>query len=204
MDRWFNATIITMGALFIGLLIWFQDATTVFLAVAFLAIAFVFNATVLARYIRHKQRRITFLAAKVQDKESLLMRKQNVEARLVDELPVGIILINREHDIEWANAKAKEIFHNSLESRNLELLHKPLKEKLKTAEANQPFVMKIYEYEYDINHVPTQNAIYLFPVTEREEIKRRHHELTDCIAVLHLDNPVRGSRRSSGEPECDG
>ncbi len=187
-DRWFNVTMLALGAVFIGLLVWFRDATTVFLAVAFLAVLLVFNATIYARYIRHKQRRIAFLSSKLQEKDTLLARKDDVEERLADELPVGIILINREHDIQWANAKAKEIFHNSLESRNLELLHKELKEKLRTVESNQPFVMKIYEYEYDIVYDIELQAIYLFHATEREEIKRRHHDLTDCIGVMHLDN----------------
>ncbi len=173
---------------FITLLIIFRSDTTLFVSIALIGIIFAFNAYFLVRYLRHKNRRIHGLTQNIRDKENLIKRKSTAESKLIDDIPVGIILINKQFDIEWANGYAKKIFENNLEFRNLDLLHKGLKEKIQSKAINGTFVEKIYEQEYDVYFDDHEDTLYLYKVTEREEIKRKHYALTSVLGVLHLDN----------------
>ncbi len=188
MDRLFNVVFGSIMAVVLTLLIIFRQNTTLFIIIALIGIIFAFNAYFLVRYLQHKNRRIITMAQTIRDKENLINRKSTAESKLIADIPVGIILINKAFDIEWANTFAKKIFQNNLESRNLELLHQELKDKIQSGQTEQPFVIKIYEQEYDIIFDAVEDTLYLYTVTEREEIKRQHHRLTNVLGVLHLDN----------------
>ncbi len=188
MDRMFNIIFAVIGAMFLILLVAFRENPVFFIVIGLVAIAFVFNMYFSVRYLAFKKQRIANLTTKLQDRDALLERKELVEEQLIHNLPVGIIIITPQFDIEWANDEAKKIFENNLESRNLDLLHKELKEKIQFSDASQLFTIKVYEHDYDIRFDEATRTIYLFRSTEREELKRLTYQNTDVIGVLHLDN----------------
>ncbi|MFW6319532.1 MAG: 50S ribosomal protein L9 [Bacillota bacterium] len=188
MDKVFNTLFIVIGFLFILLLIIFRQTQALFITIGLLAVVFVFNAYFMVRYLTHKKRRIASLTLKLKEKEDIIHNKEKVEAKLSTHIPVGILLVNDQFDIVWANSEAKKIFENLLESRNLDMINKPIKDKIQLGDAQQTFTMKIYEHKYDITYDETLKAIYFFKVTEREEIKQHYYNQTNSIGILHLDN----------------
>ena len=188
MDKWFYIVITCISVLLLALGLAFYREP--FLGYVFIVVFMFasFNVWVLFRYVRFKNKRIESTEKKLQEKDTLLQRKKVVEEKLLHDLPTGIIMINEAFDIEWANHEAKNIFENILESKNLDLIYRPLKEKIALDDTSQPFVMKIYEHFYEIVYDGLIQTVFLYRVTQREELKKKYADHTDVIAVLHLDN----------------
>ncbi len=174
--------------LWIVLLIVFMQNTNMVLVLVVFALLYTFNAVFYIMYFKTKNQTLKQYSSTLDEKEKLLERKEQIEQKLIKEIPTGIVIINELFDIVWANEKAKEIFQNNLLSRNLSLIHKPLKEFLTSNERPKQVVMKIYENHYDIIFDDRLNTLYFYQVSEREEVKRFNYEYTDVVGVIHLDN----------------
>ena len=155
---------------------------------ALAALFIVLNAYFVVRYVKHRDDTILMLRKSVHEHERVLKRKERVEEQLIVAVPTGIMLIGEQYDIQWANDAAKAIFENTLEGKNLAMIHKPLKETLSLEDTDNGITMKIYEHWYDIRYERSSRALFFYQVSEREEIKRNHYRSTTVVGVLHLDN----------------
>jgi cyclic-di-AMP phosphodiesterase len=181
----FSVIIVVLAILGIA----FSSSTVALIIILSIALIFMFNVYFVVHYLREKILKIKQLRMKLEEKNNLIHRKEHIEEQLINNIPTGILMINENYDIQWANQKAKEIFENVLESRNLDMIHKPLKEKLVIEEDSlNPFVIKIYEHLYEVIYDRLEQTVFLYQVTEREELKRKYAEHTNVIGVLHLDN----------------
>ena len=179
---------LTVFLLWIILLIVFIDQPNVLTILGIFAIAYAFNISFYILYFKNKNQTIKALSEDLNAKSVLLEAKKQVEQKLIHELPTGIIMFNDTFDIVWANSQAKEIFQNTLISKNLSLIHKPLKEFLSSDERGQQVVMKIYEHHYDIDVDDKLKTVYFYRVSEREEVKEFNYLYTDVVGLIHLDN----------------
>ncbi len=170
------------------LVVLFMNQDTIVFILGLFALAYIFNALFYLVYFTKKNLTIKQLNDALSTKEDLLVRKDSVEKTLIHELPTGIVMYNDTHDIVWANTMAKEIFQNTLLSKNLSLIHKPLKEFLSSDERPHQVVMKIYEHHYDILVDDALKTLYFYRVSEREEVKKFNYEYTDVVGIIHLDN----------------
>jgi ribosomal protein L9 len=133
--------------------------------------------------------KIKFLSKKVDELKDTLSRKDIIEKRIVNDLPIGIIIYDDHYNIKWANDYSKGIFENVLETRSIELVNLDIYEKLTSVHNSvNTFVTKIYSQEYEVELDRTERIIYLTQVTEREELHRRYENGLPVIAMINLDN----------------
>jgi ribosomal protein L9 len=170
----------------IDLLLWdYPIFVWVFSAVMFIGI----NIAIVRIIQRDQTQKIHWLNDKLKDTRDTLSRKDIVEKRIVNELPIGVIIYDKSYNIKWANGYSKDIFENVLEQRSLELVNPDIHEKLTSVhKAVDVFVTKIYTHEYEVEFDRKERIIYLRQVTEREELRRRYEAGVPVIALLHLDN----------------
>ena len=166
----------------------FRAHPSVLVILGLIALIVVLNAYFVVRYVIHRDDTILKLRKSILEHERLLKRKDRVEEQLVVAVPTGIMLIGEQYDIQWANDAAKAIFENTLEGKNLAMIHKPLKDTLALEDTDNGITMKIYEHWYDVRYERSARAVFFYQVTEREETKRNHYRSTTVIGVLHLDN----------------
>lgn len=183
-----NIIIITVVAIFtivIDFLIW--DYTTV--VWVFSALMFIALNVFIQLYIqRKKTQKIVWLTHKLEDTKDTLSRKDIVEKRVVNDLPLGIIIYDPKFNIKWANGYSKDIFENVLEQRELEMVNKDIYNHITGTYQEDVFITKIYTHEYEVQLDREERIIYLTQVTEREEIRRKYDQSVGVIAMLNLDN----------------
>ncbi len=103
-------------------------------------------------------------------------------------LPVGIILYEKDTlTVKWNNPHALSIFlTDKLENKPLNSLHKSFEHLIFSSKT-----IETIEYDskkYDCFNNKENQVLYLFDVTEREEIKKRYANQRPALGVLYLDN----------------
>ena len=124
----------------------------------------------------------------LRSKEKLLHRKRTIEERVVDDMPIGIIMLDEEYVVQFANTSATEIFSNTLDKKALKILYPPLYEVLVNQSLEQPKVFKIYEEYYEVHYHSEQNTVYFYKVSDRERLRSDYNRHTAVVGVLNLDN----------------
>ncbi|MFP4286470.1 MAG: 50S ribosomal protein L9 [Candidatus Izemoplasmataceae bacterium] len=188
MDKTFYSLVTTVLIVLLSLGMIFSAYPVILTIILIVTLLFAFNVIFWRRYVRYLNHKMKRYETVLEEKDTLIERKEHVEEIVVHSLPTGIIMINKNYDIQWANQKAKTIFENTLESKNLDMIHKPLKEKWTNQDTLTPFIMKIYEHMYEVHFDRMNHIIFLYQVTEKEELKKKWAEHIDTIGVLNLDN----------------
>lgn len=147
----------------------------------------IYNVFVNILVFRSKNEKIKWLTDKLEDTKDTLERKDKAEKRMVQDLPLGILIYDESKNIKWANGYSKDIFENTLEGRNLEVINEDINHHILTKK-EATFITKIYTHEYEVNVDFKERLIFLTQVTEREEIKRKYDASIGVIAMLNLDN----------------
>lgn len=156
----------------------------VFSAIMFLGI----NVFIQLYIQRKKTQKIIWLSHKLEDTKDTLSRKDIVEKRIVNDLPIGIIIYDQKYNIKWANGYSKDIFENVLEQRSLEMVNKDIYDHIIGRFSEDVFITKVYTHEYEVELDSQERIIYLTQVTEREDIRRKYDQSVGVIAMLNLDN----------------
>ena len=140
---------------------------------------------------RQRKIRIQQLEDKIRETASINKRKLNNEDIALNYLPVGIILYDKSFNIDYANQSAKDFCSNVLIDRPLKLINKDLFDFVEKREGK--FMVKMYDKLFDVIHYPKNQTIYLFEVTDREEIKDKYYENLNAVGILSLDNYVEAT-----------
>ncbi len=115
-----------------------------------------------------------------------------------NKLPIGIIVLDKESKIVWANQNARTIFMSPLENINIKDLASPLYDKLQSELADCEFTDdedqkirynadiygKIYYVEYLVKH----NVMYLTDITNHEHLRTLYHNRTEVLGYINIDN----------------
>lgn len=121
------------------------------------------------------------------------MKKVGEEALL--ELPIGIILLNEQQEIEWANPTASQIFEvetligSFVEEHSKQLLS------ILDKEIEHSTNININEHYYDIEYKAEERLLYLFEVTERRKVKETYLNDRTVLGILLIDNYDELSQR---------
>ncbi len=120
--------------------------------------------------------------------ETLSYRMKKVGEEALLELPIGIILINDAHGIEWANPYTSKIFDKgSLIGKSLV----DLSEELHTAtmgENSELPIITVADKSYKVYYNLEEKLIYLFDVTETLEIKTLYDADRTVLGIILVDN----------------
>jgi len=157
-----------------------------------ITIFIIFIGILLFEYItRQRKLRIEQLESKIRENATINKRKLNNEDIALNYLPVGIIIYDKAYNIDYANNAAKEYFSNILIDRPLKLINKELFDNVDKRVGK--FMVEMYDQLFDVVHYPKNQTIYLFEVTEREEVKQKYYENQNAVGILSLDNYVEAT-----------
>ena len=116
---------------------------------------------------------------------SYRVKKVGEEALL--EMPIGIMLINDDYDIEWTNPYMSAYFEeDTLVGKSLYDLADNLVQLLK--QEAETHIITLNSRKFRVVHKREEKLLYFFDVTEQAEIERKYHEDRTVIAIIFLDN----------------
>lgn len=119
--------------------------------------------------------------------ETLSYRMKKVGEEALLELPVGIVLLNDKHSIEWANPFAASIFQADTLIGN-DLYDLADFRQLVKAEENERRVMDINGQSYSVYYKPEEKLLYFFDVTEQVEMESLYYADRTALGILLVDN----------------
>jgi ribosomal protein L9 len=126
------------------------------------------------------------LEVRIREANLLSRRLRNSEDIALSYLPVGMFLYDDNQTIVWANPSAKEYFSNVLVDRKIAFVHVDLANQIQKREGR--FLLDVYGKKFEFVHYPKNNCVFMFEVTEREEIKQKLRDNLDAVGVINLDN----------------
>ncbi|QWB99802.1 50S ribosomal protein L9 [Mycoplasmatota bacterium] len=138
-----------------------------------------------------RTKRIKQLESKIRETNLINKRKLNNEDIALNYLPVGIVIYDDEYNVDFANNAAKDYFSNVLVNRPKNVLNKVLFDNVERRIGK--FSITQYDKIYDVIHYPKNKTVYLFEVTEREEVKQKYHDNQNVIGIISLDNFVEAT-----------
>ncbi|PKK99045.1 MAG: 50S ribosomal protein L9 [Tenericutes bacterium HGW-Tenericutes-2] len=103
-----------------------------------------------------------------------------------NELPIGIIALDDEFEIKWANPHAKAIFDAKIAGKNLKDVHPQLH--LSAMQNKINFTIQIKNDTYDVIYRSEYKFFYIFNVTEREQVKQKYLDQIPALGIVYLDN----------------
>ncbi len=103
-----------------------------------------------------------------------------------NELPIGIIALDEDFEIKWANPHAKTIFDSKIMGKDLKDVHPQLH--LAAMNNKIQFIIQVKNDSYDVTYRAEYKFFYLFNVTDRETVKQRYNEQIPALGIIYLDN----------------
>ncbi|MBU1141255.1 MAG: PAS domain-containing protein, partial [Firmicutes bacterium] len=103
-----------------------------------------------------------------------------------NELPIGIIALDEDFEIKWANPHAKTIFDAKITGKDLKDVHPQLH--LAAMNNKIQFIIQVKNESYDVTYRAEYKFFYLFNVTDRELVKQRYNEQIPALGIIYLDN----------------
>jgi ribosomal protein L9 len=103
-----------------------------------------------------------------------------------NELPIGIIVYDDSFSIKWGNDNAKAIFKSGFIEENIMEIDENLYNNIKNGDTKFTY---LYDSNYyDVIHEPENNLIYMFNVTERENLNIRYNNRITALGIIKIDN----------------
>ena len=103
-----------------------------------------------------------------------------------NELPIGIIAYDENHEVKWANPHARHIFDSKMNGKDLKDIHSDLHRIALAGSSKETITYK--KASYDVIHRPGYRFFYLFDATERARVKAAYDARVPVLAILNLDN----------------
>ncbi|MED4904868.1 DHH family phosphoesterase [Parageobacillus thermoglucosidasius] len=168
---------IVLSAVFAALLFYFQWILGI---VSFLLLGFVLY------YVIKSQRAL--YAELEQYISNLSYRIKKVGEEALMEMPIGIMLINDEYEVEWANQFLASCFgEQTLVGRSLYDLADSLVPLIKQEQTTEE-IIHIRERHFKVIVRREERLLYFFDVTEQVELQKQYEAERLVLAVIFLDN----------------
>lgn len=120
--------------------------------------------------------------------ETLSYRLKRVGEEALLEMPIGIILINDQFVIEWANPHlTRELEFDTLIGADLFSLSDELHSLVKQDEAPE-LTISLSDKKYKVFYKQQEKLLYFFDVTEQVEIESLYYADRTVMGVLFIDN----------------
>ncbi|PRY81438.1 DHH family phosphoesterase [Alkalibacterium olivapovliticus] len=120
---------------------------------------------------------------------NLTYRIKRGEQEALIKMPIGILLLNEEHQVDWLNpymqtqlSKVGNVLGESLEDIHSELYE------MYTSEDKQHSLVEWNEKIYQVTFQKDIYAVYLMDITEYATIKEEYEEARPVVGWLFLDN----------------
>ncbi|MFP7298433.1 DHH family phosphoesterase [Neobacillus niacini] len=118
---------------------------------------------------------------------TLSYRVKRVGEEALMEMPIGIMLINDDYFIEWANPFLSSYFdEDTLVGKSLYEIADTLIPLIKQEVDTE--IITLHERKFRVILKSEEKLLYFFDVTEQKEIEKMYHDERTVIAVIFLDN----------------
>ncbi|WP_213421932.1 DHH family phosphoesterase [Bhargavaea massiliensis] len=120
--------------------------------------------------------------------ENLSVRMKKVGEEALLEMPIGIILINDQFTIEWANPYMSQLLeHDTLIGEELFGLSEDFRSFVKEG-ADPEGVISLGNRQYKVIYKPEEKLFYLFDITEQLEIETLYYADRTVLGMILVDN----------------
>lgn len=120
--------------------------------------------------------------------ETLSYRLKKVGEEALLEMPIGIVLLNDNQLIVWANPyMTKQMPQDTLIGLNVHELSEQIPDVLSSDEIND-MTVEIGDYNFKVFYKPEEKLLYFFDVTEQVEIETLYYGDRTVIGILFIDN----------------
>jgi len=135
----------------------------------------------------NRKQKIKSLNARLTAWSSLSYHVKQIGDEAFNELPIGIFLYDNDNlTVKWSNPFANKIFGFDIENALVGQLHEALGTLIKDQVAVTTFA--VGDKRYDAISSKNNQAVYLFDVTSREDIKDKYLKRSTALGVIYLDN----------------
>lgn len=120
--------------------------------------------------------------------ETLSFRMKRVGEEALLEMPIGIMLINDQFIIEWANPyMTRELEFDTLIGADLFSLSDELHTLVKQDDAKE-LTISLADKKYKVFYKQQEKLLYFFDITEQIEMESLYYADRTVLAVLYIDN----------------
>jgi c-di-AMP phosphodiesterase-like protein len=117
----------------------------------------------------------------------MLMRVKKVSDEALNQMPIGILLYNKDYGVDWANPYLSSCFgHHSLAGWHLYDLSETLL--LLVKQETDADVITLDKRKFRVFVRREEKLIYFFDVTEQTQIEKMYEDQRTVLAVIYLDN----------------
>ncbi|MCH4825568.1 DHH family phosphoesterase [Planococcus halocryophilus] len=119
--------------------------------------------------------------------ETLSYRMKKVGEEALLEMPIGILLVNEQYDIEWANPYMTSMLeYDTLIGESLYTLSEDFHPLVKSEE--KELTIALGDRKYRVYYKADDRLFYLFDITEQVEIESLYYADRTVIGILFIDN----------------
>lgn len=164
----------------------FQDTQHVLRFAILIAALVLLFSTIYITFNYQANQKVRTLQNRLSMWTKLSYHVSQVGDEVFNELPIGILALDDEYEIKWANPHAKVIFDTRITGRSLRDVHAQLYQAAINAKTN--LTIQIKNEFYDVNYRQEYNFFYLFNVTDREKVREKYQNQIPALAIIYLDN----------------
>ncbi len=120
--------------------------------------------------------------------ETLSYRMKKVGEEALLEMPIGILLVNEEFGIEWANPyMTSALEYDTLIGESLFMLSDDFQTFVKSEEEKE-MTIALGERKYRVYYKADDRLFYLFDITEQVKIESLYYADRSVLGILFIDN----------------
>ncbi|MFJ7916025.1 MULTISPECIES: DHH family phosphoesterase [unclassified Lysinibacillus] len=120
--------------------------------------------------------------------ESISFRMKKVGEEALLEMPIGILLVNDQYEIEWSNPYMQGVLNmESLVGEGIVNISDDIYVLMKSEETNEDTIT-LRDRKYRVYYKKEENLLYFFDITEQIAIEKQYYADRTVIAILFVDN----------------
>ncbi|MGE7691026.1 DHH family phosphoesterase [Lysinibacillus sp. NPDC097214] len=120
--------------------------------------------------------------------ESISFRMKKVGEEALLEMPIGILLVNDQYEIEWSNPYMQGVLNmESLVGEGIVNISDDIYVLMKNEETNEDTIT-LRDRKYRVYYKKEENLLYFFDITEQIAIEKQYYADSTVIAILFVDN----------------
>lgn len=120
--------------------------------------------------------------------ESISYRLKKVGEEALLEMPIGILLVNEQYEIEWSNPYMQVILNmESIVGESIVNISDDIYVFMKTEEKKEATIT-LRDRKYRVFYKEEERLLYFFDITEQMAIEKQYYADRTVIAILFVDN----------------
>ncbi|MFJ3389016.1 DHH family phosphoesterase [Lysinibacillus sp. NPDC086135] len=120
--------------------------------------------------------------------ESISFRMKKVGEEALLEMPIGILLVNDQYEIEWSNPYMQGVLNmESLVGEGIVNISDDIYVLMKSEETNEDTIT-LRDRKFRVYYKKEENLLYFFDITEQIAIEKQYYADRTVIAILFVDN----------------